>query len=232
MLRQHHALHTTLGHAQHSICGRQVNRYSCCRPMPSPDRGPPSGWRAHWRCPGRLTGRTALAGWAQAAPQSAGTLPEALGVPSDPLQRRWCQALRRQHGRQIQTLAHETKLPTSLVPGSKPLILSMHFAKSSPDWSVCLLLVLAAFAVHNCGAVECRDPDGPLGMEGNAYTGKYSEELIATAKRLASAGKGILAADESTGTVGKRVRVSRAPCHALDRSSPCMSTPPPSPSPD
>lgn len=34
--------------------------------------------------------------------------------------------------------------------------------------------------------------------------GKYDEELIATAKAIATPGKGILAADESTGTIGQR----------------------------
>jgi fructose-bisphosphate aldolase class I len=34
--------------------------------------------------------------------------------------------------------------------------------------------------------------------------GKYADELIATAKKIASPGKGILAADESTGTIAKR----------------------------
>ena len=43
-------------------------------------------------------------------------------------------------------------------------------------------------------------------MEGNAFAGKYREELKATAAKLVVAGKGILAADESSGTVGKRVR--------------------------
>ena len=42
-------------------------------------------------------------------------------------------------------------------------------------------------------------------MEGNAYAGKFGAELRATALALCAAGKGILAADESTGTVGKRV---------------------------
>ena len=93
------------------------------------------------------------------------------------------------------------------VPGSKPLIQLMHFAKSVVGLCHALLLVSASFAVHESGAAECRDLDGPLAMEGNAHTGRYSGELVATAKRLASAGKGILAADESTGTVGKRVRV-------------------------
>ncbi|KAJ8905340.1 hypothetical protein NDN08_001847 [Rhodosorus marinus] len=37
-----------------------------------------------------------------------------------------------------------------------------------------------------------------------AHWSKYSEELIATAKAIGTPGKGILAADESTGTIGKR----------------------------
>ncbi|KAL6954986.1 Fructose-bisphosphate aldolase 5, cytosolic [Sarracenia purpurea var. burkii] len=39
----------------------------------------------------------------------------------------------------------------------------------------------------------------------SAFVGKYSDELIKTAKYIASPGKGILAADESTGTIGKRL---------------------------
>lgn len=39
----------------------------------------------------------------------------------------------------------------------------------------------------------------------SAYVGKYAEELIKTAKYIATPGKGILAADESTGTIGKRL---------------------------
>ncbi|XP_031481524.1 fructose-bisphosphate aldolase, cytoplasmic isozyme 1-like [Nymphaea colorata] len=39
----------------------------------------------------------------------------------------------------------------------------------------------------------------------SAYNGKYSEELIKNAKYIATPGKGILAADESTGTIGKRL---------------------------
>ena len=45
-------------------------------------------------------------------------------------------------------------------------------------------------------------------MDGNAATGKYAEELRSTAAKLVAPGKGILAADESTGTIGKRVRTS------------------------
>lgn len=40
---------------------------------------------------------------------------------------------------------------------------------------------------------------------GNAAPFKYAEELMATAKAIAAPGRGILAADESTGTIGKRV---------------------------
>ncbi len=43
---------------------------------------------------------------------------------------------------------------------------------------------------------------------GNAYGGKYAAELIETAARIIAPGKGILAADESTGTIGKRVSTS------------------------
>ncbi|KAF3321472.1 fructose-bisphosphate aldolase [Carex littledalei] len=39
----------------------------------------------------------------------------------------------------------------------------------------------------------------------SAFIGKYAEELIKTAKYIATPGKGILAADESTGTIGKRL---------------------------
>lgn len=38
----------------------------------------------------------------------------------------------------------------------------------------------------------------------DATNTKYVDELMATAKSLAAAGKGILASDESTGTIGKR----------------------------
>lgn len=41
---------------------------------------------------------------------------------------------------------------------------------------------------------------------GNAMPLKYAEELIANARAISAPGKGILAADESTGTIGKRVR--------------------------
>ncbi|KAL8140563.1 hypothetical protein V2J09_006584 [Rumex salicifolius] len=38
----------------------------------------------------------------------------------------------------------------------------------------------------------------------SAYRGKYADELIANAAYIGTPGKGILAADESTGTIGKR----------------------------
>ncbi|KAG7024993.1 Uridine kinase-like protein 3, partial [Cucurbita argyrosperma subsp. argyrosperma] len=39
----------------------------------------------------------------------------------------------------------------------------------------------------------------------SAFVGKYADELIKNAKFIATPGKGILAADESTGTIGKRL---------------------------
>jgi hypothetical protein len=45
---------------------------------------------------------------------------------------------------------------------------------------------------------------------GNAMPNKYAEELIQTARAIVAPGKGILAADESTGTIGKRVRGASA----------------------
>ncbi|GMH09957.1 hypothetical protein Nepgr_011798 [Nepenthes gracilis] len=39
----------------------------------------------------------------------------------------------------------------------------------------------------------------------SAYKGKYADELIANAAYIGTPGKGILAADESTGTIGKRL---------------------------
>jgi hypothetical protein len=42
--------------------------------------------------------------------------------------------------------------------------------------------------------------------DGNAMPNKYAEELVRTARAIVAPGKGILAADESTGTIGKRVR--------------------------
>ena len=42
-------------------------------------------------------------------------------------------------------------------------------------------------------------------MQANAVTGPYAAELVANAKALVTSGKGILAADESTATIGRRV---------------------------
>ncbi|CAL0317426.1 unnamed protein product [Lupinus luteus] len=39
----------------------------------------------------------------------------------------------------------------------------------------------------------------------SAFVGKYADELVKNAKYIATGGKGILAADESTGTIGKRL---------------------------
>ncbi|XP_047975185.1 fructose-bisphosphate aldolase 5, cytosolic [Salvia hispanica] len=39
----------------------------------------------------------------------------------------------------------------------------------------------------------------------SSFVGKYADELIKNAKYIATPGKGILAADESTGTIGKRL---------------------------
>ena len=44
-----------------------------------------------------------------------------------------------------------------------------------------------------------------MNLSGNAATSKFSAELIENAAKLVRAGRGILAADESTGTIGKRV---------------------------
>ena len=45
------------------------------------------------------------------------------------------------------------------------------------------------------------------GSSGGAHpvAGRFKEELIATAKAIGTPGRGILAADESTGTIGKRL---------------------------
>ena len=49
---------------------------------------------------------------------------------------------------------------------------------------------------------------GPNYMSGSTYSGKYGAEVIETAAKITAPGKGILAADESTGTIGKRVNTS------------------------
>ena len=52
-------------------------------------------------------------------------------------------------------------------------------------------------------------------MSGSAYTGKFADELVKTAQQLVAPGKGILAADESTGTIGKRVGLHQSTAHHL-----------------
>ena len=47
-------------------------------------------------------------------------------------------------------------------------------------------------------------------MCGNAALSKYADELVATAKNITAPGRGILAADESTGTIGKRASAPRS----------------------
>ncbi|AXY44102.1 class I fructose-bisphosphate aldolase [Halomonas sp. JS92-SW72] len=42
-------------------------------------------------------------------------------------------------------------------------------------------------------------------VQAAAYNGQYAEELVATANKIASTGKGILAMDESNATCGKRL---------------------------
>lgn len=42
------------------------------------------------------------------------------------------------------------------------------------------------------------------------YDGKYAEELRATAAAMVATGKGLLACDESTGTIGTRLEARRA----------------------
>jgi fructose-bisphosphate aldolase class I len=55
--------------------------------------------------------------------------------------------------------------------------------------------------------VQIQTPKQQISCVGkmSAYGGKYAEELVATAKYISTPGKGILAADESTGTIGKRL---------------------------
>lgn len=56
-------------------------------------------------------------------------------------------------------------------------------------------------------AVKKEDDKGPKKFEWKAKehaSGDYTAELIQTAKDICAPGKGILAADESTGTIGKR----------------------------
>ena len=60
-------------------------------------------------------------------------------------------------------------------------------------------------------------PAAMAGLNGNAAWGRFAEELCATAQQLVAPGKGILAADESTGTIGKRVRGREGPVFCRSR---------------
>ena len=67
---------------------------------------------------------------------------------------------------------------------------------------VCAAAALA-FSVPNRAA-----PPASATMMANAaavYDGAYAAELVETATKMVAAGKGLLACDESTGTVGKRL---------------------------
>jgi fructose-bisphosphate aldolase class 1 len=44
-------------------------------------------------------------------------------------------------------------------------------------------------------------------MQGNSFISKYADELCATARAMCADGKGLLAADESTSTIAKRVSI-------------------------
>ena len=73
------------------------------------------------------------------------------------------------------------------------------------------LLYNSTYSSLSCKERSCQ---GQMSMasliepRGNAMPLKYAEELIATARAITAPGKGILAADESTGTIGKRVSYS------------------------
>jgi len=54
-------------------------------------------------------------------------------------------------------------------------------------------------------AVAGRSGRRALKVQAAAYNGAYAEELVATANKIASPGKGILAMDESNATCGKRL---------------------------
>merc|ERR1719450_1483231 len=60
---------------------------------------------------------------------------------------------------------------------------------------------------HQAASIEARSRSPQMAVE-NApavYNGKYADELRATAAAMVKPGKGLLACDESTGTVGKRL---------------------------
>merc|ERR1719331_1579958 len=77
-----------------------------------------------------------------------------------------------------------------------------------------LYLVAAATNAFSAGVV--RSPVTPGGASivmatpnaAPVYDGKYAEELVATATAMVAPGKGLLACDESTGTVGTRLEAN------------------------
>jgi hypothetical protein len=77
-----------------------------------------------------------------------------------------------------------------------PLSLSLSSLSIASRFPPSSFFSLSTFAFHFKAAMN---------LSGNAVTSKYSAELIENAAKLVRAGRGILAADESTGTIGKRV---------------------------
>jgi len=85
----------------------------------------------------------------------------------------------------------------------------------SPDSTDAMLyLVAAASNAFSPGAVRSPVTPGRVSVvmaTPNAapiYDGQYSEELVATATAMVQPGKGLLACDESTGTVGTRLEAN------------------------
>merc|ERR1719201_2929553 len=74
-----------------------------------------------------------------------------------------------------------------------------------------MMLLSSASLSFNASAVNApaevvnraATPHAPL-----IYDGKYAEELVATATAMVMPGKGLLACDESTGTVGARLEAN------------------------
>ncbi|KAL4450654.1 hypothetical protein ABPG77_001010 [Micractinium sp. CCAP 211/92] len=65
--------------------------------------------------------------------------------------------------------------------------------------------MFAGSAIAAKPAVSSRSGRRALKVQAAAYNGAYAEELVATANKIASPGKGILAMDESNATCGKRL---------------------------
>ncbi|KAL4433677.1 hypothetical protein ABPG75_000118 [Micractinium tetrahymenae] len=65
--------------------------------------------------------------------------------------------------------------------------------------------MFAGSAIAAKPAVSGRQGRRTLKVQAAAYNGAYAEELVATANKIASPGKGILAMDESNATCGKRL---------------------------